>query len=1426
MPSTPEERAARRERMRLANQNRPKSPWEWANAPVFEQPSQFGRWLANDVIDPPMERKLYDPVYLPGGIPVNVSGAKSFLAGATEGAGDVLSSLTSPLNLAMSAATFGAGGLARAGFGAASSALTNTARAGGAAMMAHGAHSIYDAATRKRHPEDKWRDVATGVMEMGGGYVGLKTPYPQVKAPLPTPPPRVQQRALPPGNPAAPISDIPGGPTPRFYSGVAGTADATVPNRTLTRSGGFPDPTYQSGTPTPGEIGEVIDLPPQIAAMDSVRRQSAAPTVYGPVGADPNVPLTFEQKLAQARRAGAGASPEAQAVKKAGKVPKKSKLPKGPLPPKEPPVVEGPLAPVAAIEDPTRPLAKTSDKDLQGLIRLGSKMAKDELALRTAQTAPKLGAVDDLTPEPPHPPDDFHIDEVVTPEDMHPDPDNLAPRREDMMSRQIDDLLEEIRKSKEQESPVDPNWRTKTEEGLPEGLKSKTTREAQKLEPVEDVGQKAPNTTSLAFRWRQSVDELDRAGAPDTAYRDIMSTGGKDALKKGETWRSRVLKYIEMDRQRQMETPQEAPRSSLTERLKDETGAVGDVEGVRRTRRLTQALGEWRRKAFRNDEGTSGEGGMWTKPADKPTLEDFQATYDEFVEQGNDPEEVMTAIRDASRRGINPRLSETLEDLSDYVKDTTDVTDRFRPVTPQKSTFGARLKKLRDDEIGAVGDVEGIRRSKLGEVDDIGQPAESMKDRLKRLAVEEEARTPRQAKKFGGSEPPADRPPVSESADFEVEKGGGGGGRKPPKNPAKILEGFSKKNQKHPIMRAYADWVNWRRASKAEGSIKRREFKDLDEKGMDGILEFQKGNRSGRYKDVQDYFDAKHAEAVEHGIRLGFKENYLPQLWDNSADEVFQAQKKLGLNPKFSMESVIENYQKGIDYGLKPKHKNISELIGWYEQTANKAIADRKFYDFLKSEGLLKPKGKAPSDGSWATLDPDHFPVQKFQTKKGEEIPQTLSAPKHVADLVNNYLRSPNEVIQWFADKASLAKNFAMSSGIPKTAVSAHGTNSLVRNMMGRGLGKGGKEGLEFMLNPESAAKYLDENIEKAPFFIKHGFTMSTEGFELEENMIKELTKGVIPENYKFPAVGKAMNHLDKAAAKLLSKHDELFEKPLFQKMIPALKLQHVQTLYDDFLKSGLDKEEAAREASRLVNDLYGGINWEAMGRSRGWQNALRAMVLAPDWAETNINLGKGMIQSLKKGQGNTPTGKVSATVAKNMMGIYLAGNVANYATTGHGMWDNPPGHAMDIAIGKSGDKYRYLRPFGTAADFARIPVETIAAGKQGDLGQGLRVVKNRLSLPASSVGSLLWNQDDFGRPIFGKDKFGKMQPIQTQMGNFIGEVSDVVVPPYASNAFKLVTGKQNLEQAILSSAEMPVRYAQGKKSKRRGKPSPPRPSR
>lgn len=823
---------------------------------------------------------------------------------------------------------------------------------------------------------------------------------------------------------------------------------------------------------------------------------------------------------------------------------------------------------------------------------------------------------------------------------------------------------------------------------------------------------------------------------------------------------------------REIENNSGWPIGRMKDLASDETGAVGIDVG--RTKQYNSYLKDWG-KAGKVDDGP-------------PKLGELHQWRDKQYEVGRDHASIDSAIRASFQAGLDPTKFENIASLRLELERVSGGGRRSR----------SSLAHLAVDEMGAVGknirpefDLEDGLTRVLNRMDDKGETIDEAieavtggnKDFSRRLKLHAQGETSKSIDRLSklwddesGKVQIGDVRPFGDRFAPDLSRGLNRADAHTP--------GFSEK---------FGNWVNERRASKIEGVLKKKEFLDMDEKGLEGIKEFQRGVRDGRYRDVESYFNTKHSEVDQSGIRVGFKENYLPQLWENSADEVFQAARRLGLKPKFTLESVLENYEKGLSIGLKPKFHNISDLIGWYEQTANKAMADRRFFDYLMENSLILPKGKAPANGTWVSLDPDHFPIQKFQTK-GKEFQGVLMAPKEIGEAVNNYLKKAHPILEWTGNVSSLSKNYAMSAGIPGTGVNAHGFNILARNMMSRGVIRGGSEALKYMVRPSTAMKDLEVHLPSAPFAVRHGLTMTTEGFELGQSNLKNLAQ-----NLKLG--DKVANN------KLLDFHTKYFERPLFHEILPALKLKHFNELFEGFRGQGMGESEAARSAATATNNIYGGINWEAMGRSRDTQNLLRSIFLAPDWFETNYRMGKGLGQALL--DPNTPQGKVYGTVAKNIVASYMAANAVNIATSGHAMWDNPPGHTIDIQVGMSGDRVRYVRPFGTAADFLRLPADTlIATFKDQDIGQGFKIAKNRLSMPFSSSISLLTNTDDFGKPITGRDVYGRKIPMSSQVAGVANEIVGPFTPQYVRNPALGAVGRLNAEQTIAGSVESPLRYA------------------
>lgn len=589
---------------------------------------------------------------------------------------------------------------------------------------------------------------------------------------------------------------------------------------------------------------------------------------------------------------------------------------------------------------------------------------------------------------------------------------------------------------------------------------------------------------------------------------------------------------------------------------------------------------------------------------------------------------------------------------------------------------------------------------------------------------------------------------------------------------------------------SFATWVNSRRASNVEGLLKSKEFADLDAKGINGVLEFQAGDKTGRFKDLKGYFDNKYKELQKEGIEFNYKEDYLTQIWQNPPEEVEKVFRSLGTRPSFTKEAIFKNYQEGINAGLTPKFEKVSDIVRVYEQSTQKAIADHRYFKQLADEGMILPANKAPRE--WVTVNPDRFP--KINSNIGDKAYSgNYKAPIEIAEKINNYLGDAN--FKWLekaADLTSATKNRLLSFGVPKTALNAHGSNILYRNVLSsKNPLEGAYTGVKYMLNPNSAQKYLDIELSKAPAAIKNGLTLSTSEFKGALDM---------PQDFR---------------GKFGEKWGNLFEVALFDKMLPALKLQKYQEVYEGFLKSGMPEVEAGRNAAKFTNDVFGGINWEELGQSRDMQNLLRLIILAPDWARTNINLAKNLPKSVIRF--SDPTLAPYRRFLATFLGAYVTMNVVNKLSSGHWAFENDTGNQFNVEAGFTEDgQKRYIRPFGTGADFARLPVDVLSALKRGDLSAIPRLVRNRLSVPLGVGIGAMTDTDYRGQPIGyrGTDKYGNDIPTKQRVSGIGGELATLAgVPAFTKQVADYASGKTGGEQALLQAFELPVRYSGGTRS-------------
>lgn len=594
-----------------------------------------------------------------------------------------------------------------------------------------------------------------------------------------------------------------------------------------------------------------------------------------------------------------------------------------------------------------------------------------------------------------------------------------------------------------------------------------------------------------------------------------------------------------------------------------------------------------------------------------------------------------------------------------------------------------------------------------------------------------------------------------------------------------------------------ADWINLRKTAEIEQMRIRQEFDDIP-KGIGAMFQFQSGDKSGRFADVQKFFEDIRQQEVAAGVPVTFKEDYLPQLFAETPEQVRAVVgKTLGLKPGFTMKSLFASYEEALKTGkLTPKYENIVDLMAWRKGVSTKAIADRQMFNFMSENKLMLPSHLAPRE--WVTLDPDRFPKFSY-TKDGNVYTGVYKADEKVAKALNNFLADDSQTaIGKVARFNSKLKNMFLSAGIPGTGLNFHGLNLLVRNTLSSNNPLSGfLRGTGYLFNTKAADRHVKQNLDRLSFFVKNGLTASAE----DNSVISAVKEG-------------STNIFGKSWDAVSGVQKKFFEDPLFQRVVPVLKLERAESIYGDLMKTGKYTEtEAAKIASEATNNLFGGINIEQEFRDKGVQNILRSTILAADWAETNLRIGKNIGLGLLNP--SNPNGKIYRTFARNMILAYVGANLTNIATSGHPMWQNSPGNEFNIFAGYTSDgQERYIRPFGTAVDFIRVPFDMAAGIAKGNSSAILNPIKNRLS-PMLSTAMGQFTNASYRGP--GGKIYAADATIPEQIGARVFEAATPFMPSYASSSLRQINPATRLgtEPFLASLIEAPIRYAGGANTKK-----------
>lgn len=172
---------------------------------------------------------------------------------------------------------------------------------------------------------------------------------------------------------------------------------------------------------------------------------------------------------------------------------------------------------------------------------------------------------------------------------------------------------------------------------------------------------------------------------------------------------------------------------------------------------------------------------------------------------------------------------------------------------------------------------------------------------------------------------------------------------------------------------------------------------------------------------------------------------------------------------------------------------------------------------------------------------------------------------------------------------------------------------------------------------------------------------------------------------------------------------NKLIEENLFgpSGYISGLKFDAYGTLKDSLAKSypNLNDQQVGRIAASQVNNKFGGLNYDVLGRGANTQNALRLFLLAPDFLEST---GRSVLDVA----GDYGTPLLKRLVAFNVAQWFLARGV-NYLVSG----DTHPESGLAVRSKDGKREYSVRTTLGDFLHFAEKPLD-FAANRVNPLGR------------------------------------------------------------------------------------------------------------
>lgn len=575
----------------------------------------------------------------------------------------------------------------------------------------------------------------------------------------------------------------------------------------------------------------------------------------------------------------------------------------------------------------------------------------------------------------------------------------------------------------------------------------------------------------------------------------------------------------------------------------------------------------------------------------------------------------------------------------------------------------------------------------------------------------------------------------------------------------------------------FAEWVGKRESAQTTGTQIGSEFKDIPKKDFRGFAQKVEMGEPTKYADkIRAELDQIYSDAQNNGIEMGYRENYLPHVWDKSQTQVAQDYKIFKKREGFQNERTLPTYEEGIKMGLKPKYGTVGELTADYATKIERLKANLDFFKKLKDEGFIVDASIGTRQPGFQALDGPGFPRSVSVGADGQKIIGNYYAPTDIARQVNRVF-SPSEspkMLGFVRKVSGVAQDVTLSGGIPGTPFNAFTVAQAQKELL---------------------AGRIKSPI--ASFFRSISPGKSLEFFKNNVGQIKKMQENNIPIHSSFD-IGNFVEGGDKGNIWNRAVND-----PTFKRFMPQLQINLFNDIEKQALKGGKTASEATAIAAKAVKQFYGvtGSEKEILRGQLG-KDLLGATTFAPKFRESMVNFWINSVKALKN-----PTALENRANIKFLAGAALTLGVMDYLNNqlnGHHMWDNPKGKEDKLLIPLGNGTVVGVPFLSSIATIPRAMVREIGTVAKGDVtGAITDAGSTYASVIAKPIFDVAKNSDYFGKEIVSEndsttDKFNKI-------GKYM--LTQYLAHPYLKETIDSRNSKDPMYQRISRALELPIRY-------------------